>query len=183
MAARDGMANLILQVRRLVNDTGTADWTDDEVQDALDRYRLDVVGECLTPAPTEVDGEVVYTVYMLRHKDVEGTASGTEAWRLYDSNGSAATGYTLDEARGLVRFTADQGGTAYYADYRSYDPYRSAADLWEERAAEQANRYEFQAGGGRFRRDQYFEHCLTMATILRKRAKLRAVQVRRRDTE
>ena len=50
MSARTGMANLIIRLRGMVQ-SGTADytvagsayWTDDQLQDGLDKYRRDIV--------------------------------------------------------------------------------------------------------------------------------------------
>ena len=178
--ARSGMTDLIAQVRRLVNESGTATWTDDQLEDTLDRYRVDVWGEELIAAPVYSGGSVVYNDYLMATRDVEGTAS-TDGWRLYNSNGESASGYTLYPERGLVRFTADQRGTAYWADYRTYDPYLAAADLWAEKAGQQAGKYDFGTGSDKFSRSQWFRHCREMASEMRMRAKPQVVQSTRRD--
>lgn len=180
MTVRSGMSDLIAKVRRLVNDVDAAVWTDEQIQEALDRYRVDVWGEVLTAVPSRVGGDVVYRQYFLSAQDVEGTAS-TDAWRLYDAQGSAVTGYTLYGDRGLVVFSEDQAGSARYADYRWYDPYLSAADLWEERAGMQADKYDFGTGSDRFSRSQWFDHCLRMAEQMRRKAKGLTVPMMRPD--
>lgn len=182
MAARSGMSTLIGQVRRLVADEGSAVWTtDDEVEDSLDQTRIDIWSEELTPSPIHSSGDIVYYDYLLARADVEGTASGTLAWRLYDSNGDDATGYTLTGDRGLVHFHADQAGTTYWADYRTYDPFAAAADLWEERAADLSGRYDFTTGAASFKASQWFDHCTKMADRLRKQSKPVSVQMTRGD--
>lgn len=178
--ARSGMADLLAQMRRLADDSGTVAWSDDQLEDTLDRYRVDVWAEALAPMPVYSGGSVIYRDYMLAARDVEGTAS-TDGWRLYDSNGDAASGYTLYGDRGLVRFTADQGGTTYWADYRTYDPYLAAADLWGEKAGSVASKYDFGTGMDKFSRSQWFRHCREMAAEMRSKAKPMVVQIRRED--
>ena len=116
---RDGMHDLIVRWRRMVSDTAGSVFQDWEAQEILDTHRGEMWEKMLAPVPVPLTGTVVYQTYLVGAQNVEGTASGTTAWRLYDSNGTAVTGYTLDSQRGIVSFTADQKGTAYYVDARS----------------------------------------------------------------
>lgn len=181
MAIRGGMADNINHVRRLVNDASATVWTEQQVQDTLDRYRQDVWGEQLGPRPIHSGGTTVYLDYVLASADAEGTASGSGYWRLYDSNGADATGYTLYADRGLVRFAADQAGSARWADYRTYDVHLAAADLWDERAGQLAGRYDFGTGSDRFTASQWFDHCYRMAQQMRARGRSRVVPMPRGD--
>ena len=138
-------------------------WKDWEAQDILDAHRGELWEKALAPVPVPLTGTVVYQTYLVGAQNVEGTASGTTAWRLYDSNGTAATGYTLDSQRGIVSFTADQKGTAYYVDARSYDLNGAAAWGWRELAGSKAHLYRFTADGATYDRGQWFEHCMKMA--------------------
>lgn len=165
MAARAGMTNLIARWRRMVSDTGTVAFTDDRAQEILDGERLDFYQEPLTVTPQQVaSGSVGYHVYTAPFRNLEGTASGTVAFRLYDSLGTVITsGYTLDEQNGRFVFTASQAGSARYLDGRSYDIYGAAADGWRERAGMQAEGYDFRVEGRQYSRSQWFKHCLEMA--------------------
>ena len=165
MPARSGMSNLISRWRRLVDDAGSSTWTDDQAQQLLDMNRIDFWQEPLTVVPLESGGSVIYTVYQSEYMNLEEATSGTSAWRVYDSNGTVVgtATYSVDYIRGIITFTADQGGSARYLDGRSYDLNGAAADAWRERAASQANDYDFQADGARFSRGQWFDHCMSIA--------------------
>jgi hypothetical protein len=159
------MTNLLEQFAAMVADTEFSSFTTQRAQDILDRHRLDVYQEPLSWTAQQVaTGSVVYHVFTSQHRNLEGTASGTVAFRLYDSQGTAVTtGYTLDESNGIVRFTANQGGSARYIDARSYDLYGAVADGWRERAGQQAGGYDFRVEGRSYNRSQWFEHCMSMA--------------------
>ena len=172
MTLRSGMVTIIDTWRRMVDDANSAIWTDDQAQEILDRQRADFWEEQLAPIPLLIDGSAQYRTYASAWENVEGTASGTTAWRLYTSNGSAATSaYTVNAERGLVTFTADQGGTTYYLDGRSYDLAGAAADGWQERMAKVSGWYSFESEGKRFSRSDYFKHCQAMAEYYRRHSK------------
>lgn len=165
MAARNGMADLISQFRSLVDDAGTVAFTDDRAQTILDRRRHDFYQDPLAVTSQQTGaGTVAYYVYNSHYQTLEGTASGTAVFRLYDSLGSViSSGYTLDADNGKITFTADQAGSARYLDARSYDLYRAVADGWRERAGQQADGYDFRVEGRAFSRSQWFKHCMDIA--------------------
>lgn len=165
--ARDGMGNLISRWRRMVDDAGTAIWSNDQAQAILDNHRQDFYQVALDVTPRQIAaGTVHYTVYSTPGvlKNLEEEPSGSAAWRLYDSTGATigTANYTADYANGIVRFSADQAGSARYLDGRAYDLHGAAAEGWEERAGLQSGRYSFEDAGGRFDRSDYFEHCQKM---------------------
>lgn len=172
MAVRAGMANLILELRSMVN-AGTADysvsgvsyWTDQQLQDRLDRFRVD-----LNRAPLRYDSEYVggtayYHDYYAPLGNLEEAGSGTIHWQVEDGDGNAAgtATYAADYIAGLIRFTNDQGGSAYYLRGRSYNLKRAASSIWREKAGSVAAYYSFSADGQSFSRSHWFEHCLSMA--------------------
>lgn len=182
MAARSGMANLIAQFRRLVDDAGTVAFSDDRVQELLDSHRLDFYQASLTVTPQQVVGSVAYHVFTAPHSNLEGTASGTAAFRLYDSFGSVITsGYTADVGCGVFTFTANQVGSARYLDGRSYDLYGAVADGWRERAAQQASGYDFRVEGRQYSRSQWFKHCADLAGYYDKMARPTQATIERGD--
>lgn len=166
MTVRSGMTSLIDQFAALVNDTDFASFTSQRAQDILDRHRVDFYQEPLLYTAQQIAvGSVAYHVYTSTHRNIEGTASGTVAFRLYDSLGTAiASGYTLDETNGIVRFTADQRGSIRYLDARAYDLYGAVADGWRERAGQLTGNYDFRVEGRSYSRSQWFEHCTKMAS-------------------
>ena len=165
MAARTGMANLISRWRRMVDDSGTVTWSDDQAQQILDVTRADFWWDSMAPVPEQSGGSTVYTVYLLRRQNLEELSSGSVYWRVFDGSGTTigTTSYSVDYLTGIITFTADQMGSARFLTGRAFDLYGAAADAWRERAASKASAYNFAADGGRFDRSQWFEHCLKMA--------------------
>jgi len=154
MAARSGMANLILTWRRMVDDAGTAVWDDDAAQEILDRRRADIWKEMLTPQPSLEDGETVYKVFLSNYENFEEVASG---------------------------FSADQEGSTRYLDARSYDLDGAAADAWRERAAKVSSFYSFRAGENQMSRSDWFKHCTAMAAFYAARSRPAVVEMVRGD--
>lgn len=182
MAARSGMADIISQWRAMVGNVGTATLTDDRAQQILDGNRYDFWQQPLSVQPLQVAaGSVVYKVYLSPYANLEGTASGTVAYRLYDSNGTAITPDGLDMQRGVFRFNADQGGSARYLDGRSFDLDGAAAAGWRDLAGLYSSYYDFQQEGRRFSRSQWFEHCQQMAMSYESRQPARQISIERGD--
>lgn len=162
--ARTGMADLIAEFRNMVDDSGTVYFTDDRAEQILDQNRLDFYGLALESQPRSVDGSVWYTVYTGRHDHLEGSASGTTAFRLQDANGTAITsGYSVDYRTALFTFTADQKGSVRYLDGRSYDLNGAAADGWRELMGKTADDYSFAIENRSFSRSDWFKHCQEMS--------------------
>jgi len=148
----------------MVNDSGTVYFTDERAEDILDRNRLDFYGLSLDPQSRQVDGSVWYTVYRGQYGFLEGSASGTTAFRLQDSNGTAITsGYTADYRLAVFTFDADQKGSARYLDGRAYDLNGAAADGWRELMGVSADAYNFSVENRSFSRSDWFKHCSDMA--------------------
>lgn len=183
MAARSGMTSLIGQFRALVDDAGTATFTDDRAQEILDDHRIDFYQDSLVVTPQQVaSGSVAYHVYTSAYRYIEGTASGTVAFRLYDSFGTVITsGYTEDMNRGRFVFTADQVGSARYVDGRSYDLYGAVAAGWRQRASAQADGYDFRVEGRQYSRSQWFKHCMDLAKFYESEARSTQAVIERGD--
>ena len=178
--ARSGMAELIQRLRALTA-TGTADytvgtvsyWTDDQLEDVLDRRRTDLRRDPLTLEPLLDGGTTRYYDYYFARENVEGTASGTAAWRVENSNGSTigASNYSLNIDSRVISFTTDTLGTAYYLSGRAYDMERAAADVWEQKAADVADRFDLEIDNHNMKRSQLYDHYMKMATQFKRRAK------------
>lgn len=149
MAARDGMANIIQDVRILCN-AGTADhaaggttlWSDAQLQTVLDEYQSLHKYLALTPSPVYVDGTALYYDYLAPKKigwmeegGAGGTANANSGFSITDSAGGTAPSYSVNYRANTVRFAADTQGTAYYLNCRSYDVYRACAAIMERKAA------------------------------------------------
>ena len=185
MAARSGMTDIITEIRRLVNDAGSATWTDDQIQTIADMCRLDLISEELTPVPETVSGgSTVYLRYTSEYDHLEQASSGTEVWKIFDSVGdtTGTADYSVDYTNGIVTFNADQEGSARYLRARSYDVYCAAAWLWRERAGMKAENYDFSADGARFNRAQWYQHCMEMADRYAALQRPTVAEIMRTDT-
>lgn len=179
MAARDGMASLIIELRTRC-DAGTADyqvagsdfWTDDQLQSVLDRNRRDVKRETLMLAPELSGGSAIYHDYQWCREWVEEAASGTAIWRVEDSQGSliGTASYTPEYGARSLRFASNTGGTAYFLTYRSYDLDRAAAEVWERKAGHVASRFDIKTDNHDLKRSQLVEQYRAMAVEFRRRA-------------
>jgi hypothetical protein len=178
------MATLINRVRTLTY-AGTAEytrgtvsyWSDDHIEEILDRHRIDLVRHKLMSEPTYTGGgSVVYTRQRSAYGNLEqGTALYVED-SVGDDRGTAL--WSADYQLGIFEFTSDQRGTALYLTARSYDPYGAAGELLEEWAASEARSFDFSTDGQNFARSQKAEGLREQARIMRKRARLKVKSLR-----
>lgn len=158
------MADLITRVRGLAS-VGTADytisgvayWTDDQIQTVLDRCRLDFVDDQLQwRREYDSGGTARYYTHQAQYSDLEATNGGTAVLYIRDSAGARAgtTAWTADYNAGRFTFTTDTAGTVYYLTGRSYDVYAAAGDIWRQKAAQVADRFDFTADGSSFKVSQ-----------------------------
>ena len=177
MAAREGMTDLLSRLRRMVNDVGSAVWSDDEdLQDVLDAHRERLYREPLTFERTLTgSGTAEYTIYRSRYTNLE---AGTLNFRLEDASGTqrGTADYTADYAAGVLTMATDQLGTALYLTGYSYDLNGAAADLWRERAGQLAEHVDVQSGDNRLSRSQMMAHALEMADHYAQRSRARTVR-------
>ncbi len=190
--ARTGMAPLIQHVRQMTG-AGTAEYqvgavshfTDDQVQDALDRRRGELWQRELMPEPRWVMageyGTLENTRYRLPLAPVE---SGTAAFQLHDSRGSVhpEASYTLDPLTGIVEFATDQGTRNVYCRAVAFDMNAAAADILEEWAGALAvHSWGVTQDQQVLDRRERHQSMLEAARQLRKRAWARRVRIRRED--
>lgn len=172
MALRTGMSDLAGRLRRLVDDAGTAVWTDAQLQDVMDQHKFRIHRERLESERTMLsDTAHEYRVYHSRWTDLEGGGSAT--FKLEDSSGTqrGTADYTADYLRGMVTMTADQEGTALYLTGWTYDLNGAAADCWRERATLVSSYYDAKTDGHSLSRSQWFEHCQQAAEMYAARSR------------
>lgn len=170
--ARQTLAVPIASVRTLAA-AGTADYTDDAVQAVLDRNRRDFADDVLTPLREyNSGGTAVYFVYQSRYTNLEATDGGTAVLYVRDSSGTriGTASYGADTAAGRITFVADTAGSVYYLTGRSYDLYAAAAEIWHQKAAAVAEKFDFNADGASFRASQLLDHCQKMSDWCSSRA-------------
>lgn len=176
MTARSGMTTLIQEARRLAN-VGTADYTagtvtyfsDDHLQDFLDRYRTQHRQLDLNAQPEYIDGAYTYLDYPLplaAEWVEQGTASGS-GWAVRDSAGSAAPSYTVNYAARVITFAADTENLTYYLDVRTFDLNQAVADIWETKAGFAYDAVDWASDNHDIKAEQEYKHCLEMASKFR----------------
>lgn len=145
MAARTGMADLIQQVRGMAM-AGTADtviagvsyWSDDQIQQILDRRCSRLVFIPATPIPqVGVGGTSLWYEHRTGTMNLE---SGTAAFYLQDAAGSTVgtANYTMDYNTGIAIFGTTTAGSVFYFTGKSYDVNGAAADIWTSKAGQAA---------------------------------------------
>lgn len=189
---RDGMSDLVTQLRTMTN-AGSADyttvgavswWTDDQVQQVLDLHRNDVYREFLEMVINyQLGGTARYFDYYWTQPNVEQRESGTAAWMLTTTSGSAIGTelYSVEYGAQHIRFVDNQKGTVYLLNYRSYDLDRAAADMWREKAGHVADRFDVQTDNHTLTRSQLVKQYLQMADLYRKRGKPKMIRLDRSD--
>lgn len=171
MAARAGMASLILELRGFtdtkvddVEVNGVAYWTDEQLQDVLDLYRKDVVDVGLVSVPMMVNGVTEWKRYYIPFSvgHYLETADTPGAFSIVDSTGTDAPAYTVDYRALTVTFTASTDGRQYMLRGRVYDIRAAASHVWFMKAGHRAELIEWKAGGHTLSEDKEYQHCLDM---------------------
>lgn len=188
---RAGMNDLIDRLRRMTG-VGTAShevqgvnyYTDDDLQEALDRHSRRVTERMAYRADVE-GGSVVFRNYHWQWGDVETASSGTARWLVQDTNGSAigTADYTAYYGEKRLQFDNNTSGTVYTLLYHTYDVYRAAADIYDEMAGRAAAYYDVQTDGHNLKRSQMAESYRKQARAMLNRARPGVVTMRRGDVK
>ena len=188
MTARAGMAAIITRLRGMTS-AGTADysiagttyWTDDQLQERLDRQRREVRQLTLEAIP-EYGATYRYVDYPTGLKNIEEDAAAS-GWRLYETTGGtvSASAYSVNYEAGMITFGNDTQNATYYLDARTYDINAAAAEIWETKAAHYAERVDWRADDHDVKASQYIAHCQKMAAQYRGRGQVRTVSLFRSD--
>src|SRR5690606_15801918 len=111
---------------RFLTGAGTADFSDDDVQAALDQTRIDVHHEQLSAVVDRVGGGALeWREYRSRYRWFEATDGGTARFVVEDTLGSVrgTADWSADYQAGVVTFAQDQRGTSLFLSGHSFDPY------------------------------------------------------------
>lgn len=180
MAYRATMARLITRLRALteagVEDyelAGDTYWTDPQLQDALDGQRQDYRLVPLEPLPElGTDGLYDYLDYSIPReigRDFEEAGSGSIfAVKKSDGTVVSSADYSVNYPAGMIRFNADQAGTFFYLDCRTFNLNAAARWVWEQKAAHAAAGVNWSSDNHRIDAGQEYEHCMAMAERFRK---------------
>lgn len=159
MAVRNSMAALITRMRSMIGDPagGSQTFEDDDIQDALDARRTDVVEAQLRTQPSfDSPSLVVFSDFFAPRRFWEDSVV------LHNGQGVVLTPTTADLVAGHWTFT---GGTAIpvYVTGSFYDVFGSAQALCEEWAAKVAREFDFGTDQQQFDRTGKREGLLAVA--------------------
>lgn len=191
--ARTGMASLITELRGMTNTAnddytvgGVSYWSADQLQQVLDRHRMEVVREALHHLDEYgAGGTANITRYYSRYGNYEQTTGGSAVFVVQDStsNTVGTASYSVDYTRGEVIFAANTGGSAYYLTGRTYDLNAAAADVWERKAAQVAMAaYSWSSDNMRVDKSGIRKEALEMARYYRSLSGPVSVDLERGDT-
>lgn len=190
--ARAGMANLIRQLRvngaagaTDENVNGVLYWTDDQLEDILDRYSSDVNDIQLVTYSRMESGVTVWKQYYLPASvplDLEGSATVGE-FTVVDTLGNviSASDYTFDLSRRRIDFTVSQAGRSYFLRARAFDLNRATSELWSKKAGLRAELIDWKAGTYNLKEDQVYQHALHEAARWAGKSGFNRVRLNRDD--
>ncbi len=165
-------ADLVARLRRYAGDTSSPQFfTDDDLQDILDRHRIAWRQWELTPERTMTQGGIYnFTDYFARGEG--GTwqiGDWEQGYVLQWGDWSILTPATADENTGHWTFSLPPPGQippVFITGY-SYDLAGAAAECWERRAAALFEKFDASAQGMNARRSQMYDHCCDRAEHFR----------------
>ena len=167
---RSTMTSLIAELRQLtftgINDYAigaTYYWSDDQLEDVLDRHSVRYNHVVIAPETEWNTGGAIYKTYRTNIPHWEGTATTY----LQDATGGTVSGasYTFDANAGVFTFTATTGGAYYYVTGYAYDLNRAAAEVWRIKAAHAAIAYDVSTDNHNLKRSQIVAQALQMAQM------------------
>jgi hypothetical protein len=156
MAERAGMTALVDFVERLVNDPANEAHSRDDIQAALDVYRIEARYSELAPLVTYGGGGASYLTFQAATGYWESSAV------LYNASYTALTPATSDPMAGRWTFATEPARPVTVLGW-THDPYQAAADLVEVRAAQLAEQYDFSTGPDSFSRSQRYKQLMDLA--------------------
>lgn len=191
MTARTSMAELLLTLRGLTN-AGSAEytvnavsyWTDQQLQDVLDRHVTQIRHEELYAIVYTGIGTIAYFDYQASRRFLETTDAGTSRFVIQNETGAtiSTAAWSVNYPRGLVTFGTDTEGLTRYLTGYSYDMNAAAADVWQQKAAHYVTAYDVATDNHNLRRSQIIQNCMMLAKEFAAGAAVYSVSVERSDT-
>lgn len=174
MTARAGMTTLISDLRQKAN-AGTADytlagtpyWTETQLQTELDKQQRQWYHERLDSQPVLTNSAYAYYDYCVPEYMMGGLEENAadSGWCVRDSAGGSVnpSNYSVNYQARRVTFTANQAGSVYYLDARTYNVNAAAAAVWRMKASAVASGVDWQSDNMRVSGSQEYANCLRMA--------------------
>lgn len=184
MATRTTMATLIQRVRDMINDTlaqGVGQvFTDQQIQDQLDRYREIIRYGVLRAEPVITTGGVLnWSEFYSGYTDWEDSP----ATQLQGPDYSVLTPATADTLTGHWTFALPVPGQLrpVFVVGTTYDVNRTAADLCQRWAQRLALAYDFSTGVQRFNRSQMAKALRESSAYFLTQARAKLAPIERTD--
>lgn len=175
MAVRTGMQDLVDRTRALAN-AGTAQytsgtityWSDQHIQDVLDRFYTRIIDASLTFQAENLNGTVNYLIAITGWQNLE---SGTARFVIKDGtfNTVGTANYSADYNAGVITFSSNQSGSALYLNAYSYDIYAAAVEILEGKLAYFDLWYDWSGGGQSFKRSQAIANIRSLIAVYGKK--------------
>jgi len=146
------MSQLLTELRRLIEDPNSEDFTDDQLNVYLNKYRNTLDDYPLT---AETDD---YLVWICEYKYLDNRVLDDGTTDFTEISGEEGD-YTADDINGIYTFTAEQD--AVYINAQYYDLYKTASDIWLVRAAQATFSGNTRLGDETIPQDKYNkEYCI-----------------------
>lgn len=160
MDERASMNGLIDFVEKLIGDTTNQNHSREDIQDALDVYRVEARYEPLSGVVSYPGGVAAYLTF-----DAATGYWETDA-TFYDASYDAITPAANEWTAGRWTFGTAPARPVMIVGW-THDPYQAAADLLETRAAQLAEAYDFKTGPDSYSRSQMHKQLLAQAARTR----------------
>ena len=189
MAARTTMSDLIQKLRVYTN-AGANDftvntttyWSDEQLQDELDKTQKKVNYQTMQAIPTYgVGGTATYTRYQTGLADWEKSPIIQNEGGTTLTAGTATGNYAFDDNIGVVTFVDDTEGFTRYITGYVYNVEMAAAKVWEQKGALYATQFDFSTDNHSVKKSQVLVQCRDMARYYQSRAGVIQVEMVRSD--
>lgn len=175
MAVRSSMAALLLRVRLLINDTGGSPvFADQDIQDVMDETRADLYNLACEPKVTFSGNTILYLTYQAPYGNWEAD------FVLKQYLTVQVTPATAEVIPGIFTFAASTFPPVYITG-KTYDCYRTAADLLERWAAKLVLDFDFSSDSQSFRRSQAPAMLQALAATYRQKQRAGVIVTQRAD--
>lgn len=197
MSVRTGMINLIQELRSLtdsvLNETevnGVSYWTDEQLQDILDDNSESVLDTPLTARPAYYNGVYEYKRFYIPYRWIEEPITDetlllteSNTFFIVDSYGVEVSplSYVYNKRQNYIEFTSGQTVLSFFLRANVIDLYRSASQVWQQKASHRYQLVKYKAGQHQIDEDSEYKHCLERATYYSKRGGFKAVRMARVD--
>ena len=189
MTARTTMDDLI-QKLRVYTQAGTSDfvvntttyWSDEQLQDELDKTQKKVNYQAMQATPTYgIGGTVTYTRYQTGLADWEKSPTIQNEGGTTLTAGTATANYSFDDNVGVVTFVSDTDGKTRYITGYVYNVEMAAAKVWEQKATLYATQFDFSTDNHSVKKSQMVQGCRDMVKYYQSRAGIFQVEMVRSD--